>query len=254
MSYTITVEQDPESGCSIVSIPAGISTNASSPGPVNASFVAGTDVTLIATVGPGQFFNGWDGYDIPANIQTLQTTITFKASGDYGIKATFSNAPSQNLDIFTKIGRDYVPNQGERADAMHICQCPCACTGCSPAFTSALNRTRQTRALISGNCCQYYPVGLIGTTGGSGYKVGDILQLVGGTPLEQPALFKVIEITEISPGSETGSIREAKVIYGQPYRLRPDVETFVNYSGSGTGGNFAVLWASCLSPANLYRQ
>lgn len=250
MSYTITVTQNAEPGCSIVSVPAGISTAATGPLTGTGVFAAGTDVTLIATVGPGKFFTGWNSLDILTNIQTSQTTITFKASGAYRLKATFSNTRSKNLDIFTEIGRDYVPNQGERADAMHICQCPCACTGCSPAFTSTLNRTRQTRALISGKCCQYYPVGLIGTTGGSGYRVSDILQLVDGTPLEKPALFKVIGIT----GRPPGPILQAQLIYGQPYRLRPDVETFMNYSGSGSGGNFAVLWASCLSPANLYRQ
>ena len=232
-----------------MSVPAGIATNASGPLTDTGVFAAGTDVTLIATVGPGRFFTGWNSLDTSVSTQTTQTIVTFKASGDYELKATFSNIASTNLDIFTPILRDYVPNQGERADAMHICQCPCACTGCSPAFTSSLNRTRQTRALISGNCCQYYPVGLIGDSGGTGYAVNDILQLQGGTPYEKPVLFKVISVA-------SGAIRQLKIIYGQPFRGRPDVETFVNYPGSGTGsgGNFAVLWASCLSPANLYRQ
>jgi len=253
MSYTISVEQNNITGCSIVSVPAGISTTASSPGPDTASFVAGTDVTLIATVGPGKFFSLWSGGGpvVGSNSQTSQPIITFKVNGSYNLKASFSDTKTASNDIFSVIPRDYVPNQGERADAMHICQCPCACTGCSPAFTSSLNRTRQTRALISGNCCQYYPVGIIFSSGGNGYAKGDILQLQGGTPYEQPALFKVNSI--VGPGL-TGQIQQLNLIYGQPYRLRPDVETFVNYSGSGTGGNFAVLWASCLSPANLYRQ
>jgi hypothetical protein len=251
MSYNIDVEQNNIVGCSVISNPAGISISASGPLTDISSFTIGTDVTLNATVGAGKFFTGWAGDSLVSNnIQTNQTSITFHVNGPYTFKAIFSNTSEKSTDIFTQFARDYIPTQGERADARHICQCPCACTGCAPAFTSSLNRTRQLRASISGDCCKYYPVGIIFSSGGSGYALGDILQLQGGTPLERPALFKVIQLV----GSGSTGIKQLKLIYGQPYRLRPDVETFVNYLGSGTGGNFAVLWASCLSPANLYRQ
>ncbi len=74
--------------------------------------------------------------------------------------------------------------------------------------------------------------------------MGDILQLQGGTPLEKPALFKVLLVS-------SGAIVQAEVIYGQPYRMRPGDDVLVPYTGNGSGGDFAVLWASCLSSANL---
>jgi hypothetical protein len=252
MSYTLTVQQENIAGCSIVSIPAGIATTATGPLSDNASFPIGTDITLVATVGPGKFFNNWAGsLAVGANAQTSQEIITFKLNGSYSIKATFSNIATENRDKFRQQPRDYVPNQGERADALHICQCPCACTGCDVSFTSALNRSRQTRALVSGDCCKAYPVGIVFTDGGSGYAQNDILQLQGGAPYDKPALFKVLSIIG---GGLTGEINQLGLLYGQPYRVKPDNDVIIPYTGGGSGGDFAVIWAPCISPANLYRQ
>ena len=252
MSYTLTVQQNNIAGCSIVSIPAGIATIATGPLSDTASFPIGTDITLVATVGAGKFFDAWTGsLAVGANNQTSQQVITFKLNGPYSIKATFSNTSTDNLDKFRPQSREYVPNQGERADALHICQCPCACTGCDVSFTSALNSSRQTRALVSGDCCKTYPVGIFFTDGGSGYAQGDILQLQGGAPYDKPVLFKVLSIVGSVP---FGEINQLGLLYGQPYRVKPDNDVIIPYTGSGSGGDFAVIWASCLSPANLYRQ
>lgn len=244
-NITLTVEQTGSSGnSSTVSSPPGIATNNSTQTDT-ATFPYYTEITLTATPGPGYNFQQWEN----TTTQTNNPVIILFLQAPYSIKAFFGENPPPETDIAQPVARDYVPSQGERADAMHICQCPCACTSCSPAFTSALNRTRQIRALISGSCCQYIPVGIVLTDGGSGYAVGDILQLQGGTPLEKPALFKVLTVN-----AGTGEIDSLKIIYGQPYRMRPGDDVLVPYTGSGSGGDFAVLWSACLSPANLYRQ
>lgn len=239
-NITLTVQQT--AGGSIVSSPAGILTSNSNLTDT-ASFPYLSEVTLTATPAAGYNFQHWSG----ASIQTNNPVISLYMQALYTMNAIFDIPPPPETDIAQAIARDYVPSQGERADSQHICQCPCACTGCSPAFTSALNRTRQIRALISGSCCQYIPVGIVLTDGGVNYAVNDILQLVGGTPLEKPALFKVMAVS-------SGEITELKLIYGQPYRVRPGDDVLVPYRSGGSGGYFAVLWSSCLSPANLYRQ
>ena len=244
-NITLTVEQDAGSGnSSTVSSPPGIVTNSGTLTDT-ASFPYYSEITLTATPGPGYNFQQWAG----SSTQTNNPVVSLFLQAPYVIKAYFGLSPPPETDIAQPIARDYVPNQSERADAMHICQCPCACTGCSPVFTSALNRTRQIRALISGSCCQYIPVGIVLTDGGTGYAVGDILQLQGGTPLEKPALFKVLTVN-----TPTGEVTHLQIIYGQPYRVRPGDDVLIPYTGSGSGGDFAVLWSSCLSPANLYRQ
>jgi hypothetical protein len=145
---------------------------------------------------------------------------------------------------------EYVPSQSERADAMHICQCPCACQ-CSDPLTSTLNRTRQIRALISGACCQSTVTSITVRSAGTNYAKDDILQLQGGNPLDKPALFRVTSVNNI-----TGAITGIVLIYNQPYRIKPSTVTMIRYAGTGTGTNavFDLSWASCQSPANLYRQ
>jgi hypothetical protein len=224
---------------STVSIPSGINTNDSQLTTTGNVRYEST-VSLTAIPNPGYYFVKW----VNGIALSFDPTITVTPVTPLSLTATFA----AETDIHTERARDYVPNQGERADAQHICQCPCACTGCSPAFTSALNRTRQTRALISGSCCQEIPVGVVIINGGTDYAVGDLLQVQGGTPLEQPALFRV---SSVGVG---GVITDLQLIYGQPYRILPESDTLTVYTGSGIGGTFTVIWTSCGSPANLYRQ
>jgi hypothetical protein len=230
-------------GGSVTSSPAGISISGA--GTDTGKFPYATQLVLTATPAPGYQFSHW----ADSSIQTNNPVINIWVQAPYSIDAVFTQGIPPETDIAQVSPRDYVPSQGERADSMHICQCPCACTGCKVAFTSALNRTRQIRALISGSCCQHIPVGVTFNDGGSGYVAGDLVQLKGGVPLEKPALFKVIAV------DGGGQITDLKLIYGQPYRTQPIDDVLVlYYTGTGIGGDFAVIWSSCLSPANLYRQ
>ncbi len=233
-------------GGSVSSSPAGISVTGAATDTGN--FPYATQLTLIATPAPGYVFRHW----ADSSIQTNNPSINLYVQAPYSINAVFTQEQPPETDIVQPVARDYVPNQTERADSMHICQCPCACTGgCSPAFTSALNRTRQIRAVISGSCCRHIPVGVTFNNGGAGYAVDDLLQLVGGEPVEKPALFKVVAVNP----SPVGAITDLKLIYGQPYRVQPMDDVLIPYTGNGNGGgDFAVIWTSCISPANLYRQ
>lgn len=231
----LTVTQN--TGGSIKSSPVGIITSDAALGPVTASFEYGSNITLTATPAPHYSFLYW----ITPTGNRQQSSLPITINAVESITAVFGQ------NIVQPVPLNYSPSQSERADSMHICACPCDCT-CSSAFTSALNRTRQTRALISGSCCNYIPVTIAIVNAGSNYTRNTILQLQGGVPHEKAALFKVIDI------NDSGGITSIVPLYGQPYRQKPTDTVLTIYSGAGSGATFTITWASCQSPANLYRQ
>lgn len=234
-NVALTVVQT--TGGSIKSSPAGIITSDAALGPVTASFEYGTNITLTPTPALRHSFLYW--ITPTGNRQQRSLPITITAV------ETVTGVFAQN--IVHPVPLNYSPNQSERADSMHICECPCDCT-CLPAFTSALNRTRQIRALISGSCCRYTPVTIAIINPGTDYTTDTILQLQGGTPLEKAALFKVTGV------DGSGGITSIVPLYGQPYRQKPTDIILTVYTGPGSGATFTISWDECPSSANLYRQ
>lgn len=117
--------------------------------------------------------------------------------------------------------------------------CGCSCSTAA-AFSSYDALLRQKRACVRGCGCTLYDIsGIIAvTTAGTTYFAGNYVQLVGGTPVDQPALFRVT-----GPTGATGPLTGITLLTGGSYKVKPVAPTaLTSITGSGAGATVTVTW------------
>jgi len=115
--------------------------------------------------------------------------------------------------------------------------CGCSCSTAA-AFSSYDALLRQKRACVRGCGCTLYQILSIEiTVDGTDYYEGNYVQLSGGIPVDQPALFRVT-----LPGT-TGPLGGVALLTGGSYKVKPTAPTaLTSITGSGVGAEVTVTW------------
>jgi hypothetical protein len=116
----------------------------------------------------------------------------------------------------------------------------------NPTYTCGQNKCvtnydtllRIKRACIINSSSSYVLEGIpIVSDGGSGYAVGNTIQLVGGTPTSTPI---VLEVTEVG---ESGNIVTVAVVSALPYSIPPTSPTqTIPLTGEGSDATFTATF------------
>lgn len=220
-TWTLTIDVSGSGVVSSVTAPPATEINIVGPGTQTVEYDATVlfDVTLTASPAPGWFFGGWTGDGTgTSNIRTVSI------AADNTIHALFLPFTSYGVGSSAV----YVPSTQERTDTLKLLCCPCRESTQLPETYD--ERTRRARALLTRGCCPYWTITYTITVGSNNFADKDILQLVGGTPVDKPLLLRV-------DGSAL------RVLYPAKYRVRPVSDMFVNLTNfsRNTGTDSIVL-------------
>jgi hypothetical protein len=120
-------------------------------------------------------------------------------------------------------------------DNKKICGCSCSTAGAFDSYDALL---RQKRACVRGCGCTVYDISSIAiTVAGTAYYAGNYVQLSGGVPIDQAALFRVT-----APGV-TGPLSGVALLTGGSYKVKPTAPTaLTSITGTGASATVTVTW------------
>lgn len=144
--------------------------------------------------------------------------------------------------FYIHIIRD-MSDAGPVIDKLRIVQYPTACT----CVGNPCCATYEQHLRVRRSCINEFSAGAYVLSGtpivlapGTGYKVGDYLQINGGKPIGQPIILRVLSV---SGGGPTGPIATIEVASLTTYSTPPPpIASSTAKSGNGIGATFSVTF------------
>lgn len=174
-------------------------------------------VSLTAIPNTGQYLYKWTG-----DYTSGDTAFTLLMDTSKNLTAVFRNAATPATNGRSRV---YRQSSNELTEGRRTCVCG---TGSHEVIV---------KSNATGRCCDYYAVIGIQGEGGSGFSLGAVYELVGGTPIDKPALIRIMSV------SGGGSVTLATVLYAGVYSVKPSSNTFKNIATGTTTAIFTPVWS-----------